>query len=148
MYSDASFAAESVNSRPTTGALLCLVGDKTFLPLNWICKKQGTTSHSSTEAEIIGLDTILRMEGIPALNLWSQIVDVLNGEFSVGGCKTSSTKRSAVEYADWVPPSMTPLRASTKLMFVQDNDAVLKMVIKARDPTMKHVARTHRIDLD
>ena len=34
------------------------------------------------------------------------------------------------------------------MVFVQDNDAVIKMVVKCRAPTLKHVARTHRIDLD
>ena len=35
-----------------------------------------------------------------------------------------------------------------RLYFVQDNDAVIKMVVKSRCPTLKHVPRTHRIDLD
>ena len=34
----------------------------------WICKKQTSVSHSSTEAEIISLDAGLRMDGIPALD--------------------------------------------------------------------------------
>ena len=54
----------------------------------------------------------------------------------------------SLEYADYVPPSMPELEANTKCVFVQDNDAVIKMVIKARAPMLKHVARTHRIDLD
>ena len=34
-------------------------------------------------------------------------------------------------------------------MFVmEDNDAVIKMTIKGRSPTLRHVARTHRVDLD
>ena len=36
----------------------------------WMCKKQTSVSHSSTEAEIIYLDAGLRMDGIPALDLW------------------------------------------------------------------------------
>ena len=43
---------------------------------------------------------------------------------------------------------MPPLKANTRMIFVQDNDAVIKMVIKCRAPMLKHVARTHRIDLD
>ena len=54
----------------------------------------------------------------------------------------------SLDYADWVPPSMPSLQQNTKCVFVQDNDAVIKMVVKARAPTLKHVSRTHRIDLD
>ena len=34
-------------------------------------------SHSSTESEIISLDTGLRLDGLPALELWDLIVSVL-----------------------------------------------------------------------
>ena len=37
-------------------------------------KKQTAVSHSSTEAEIISLDTGLRLDGLPALELWDLIV--------------------------------------------------------------------------
>ena len=41
-------------------------------------KKQTSVSHSSTEAEIISLDAGLRMDGIPALDLWDLVIDVLH----------------------------------------------------------------------
>ena len=34
------------------------------------------------------------------------------------------------------------------MIILEDNDAVIKMTIKGRSPQMRHVARTHRIDLD
>ena len=43
----------------------------------WMCKKQTSVSHSSTESEIISLDTGLRLDCIPALDLWDLIVTVL-----------------------------------------------------------------------
>ena len=42
-----------------------------------MCKKQTSVSHSSTESEIISLDAGLRLDGIPALDLWNLIVSVL-----------------------------------------------------------------------
>ena len=42
-----------------------------------MCKKQTAVSHSSTESEIIFLDTGLRLDGLPALELWDLIVSVL-----------------------------------------------------------------------
>ena len=35
------------------------------------------------------------------------------------------------------------------LLYVfEDNEAVIKMIIKGRSPTMRHVSRTHRVALD
>ena len=31
---------------------------------------------------------------------------------------------------------------------LEDNDAVIKMIIKGRSPNLRHVGRTHRVDLD
>ena len=41
-----------------------------------MCKKQTAVSHSSTESEIISLDTGLRLDGSLALELWDLIVSV------------------------------------------------------------------------
>ena len=51
-------------------------GSHTFVPISWMCKKQTSVSHSSTEAEIISLDAGLRMDGIPALTLWDSVIEV------------------------------------------------------------------------
>ena len=42
----------------------------------WMCKKQTSVSHSSTESEIISLDTGQRLDGVPALELCDLIVSV------------------------------------------------------------------------
>ena len=41
-----------------------------LFPISWMCKKQTSVSHSSTESEIISLDAGLRLDGLPALELW------------------------------------------------------------------------------
>ena len=48
-----------------------------------MCKKQIAVSHGSTESEIISLDTGLRLDGLPALELWDLIVSVLGNVPSV-----------------------------------------------------------------
>ena len=50
------------------------IGSHKFVPMSWICKKQTAVSHSSTESEIISLDAGLRLDGLPALELWDLIV--------------------------------------------------------------------------
>ena len=55
----------------------CVLGSHTFVPMSWMCKKQTSVSHSSTESEIVSLDAGLRLDGIPALDLWDLIASVL-----------------------------------------------------------------------
>ena len=38
--------------------------------------------------------------------------------------------------------------ACAMLYVFEDNEAVIKMIIKGRSPTMRHVSRTHRVALD
>ena len=42
-----------------------------------MCKKQTSVSHGSTDSEIISLDAGLRMDGLPALDLWDLVIEVL-----------------------------------------------------------------------
>ena len=60
-----------------SGGTLCIFGSHTFVPISWMCKKQTSVSHSSTESEIISLDAGLRLDGLPSLELWDLIVSVL-----------------------------------------------------------------------
>ena len=43
-----------------------------------MCKKKTSVSHSSTESEIISLGAGLRVDGIPALDLWALVIEVLH----------------------------------------------------------------------
>ena len=51
--------------------------DSKSTSVSWMCKKQTAVSHNSTESEMISLDTGLRLDGLPALELWDLIVSVL-----------------------------------------------------------------------
>ena len=62
---------------PLLGEHCAFSGSHTFVPISWMCKKQTAVSHSSTKSEIISLDTGLRLDGLPALELWDLIVSVL-----------------------------------------------------------------------
>ena len=35
-----------------------------------------------------------------------------------------------------------------RVYILEDNEAVIKMIIEGRSPTMRHVSRTHRVALD
>ena len=55
-----------------------MFGSQTFVPTGWMCKKQTSVSHSSTEADNISLDAGLSMDGIPALDLWDLVIEVFH----------------------------------------------------------------------
>ena len=77
LFQDSDFAGDLEDSKSTSGGTLCVFGSHTFVPISWMCRKQTAVSHSSTESEIISLDTGLRLDGLPALELWDLIVSVL-----------------------------------------------------------------------
>ena len=77
LFQDSDFVGDLEDSKSTSGGTLCVFGSHTFVPISWMCKKQTSVSHSSTESEIISLDTGLRLDGLPALELWDLIVSVL-----------------------------------------------------------------------
>ena len=98
LFHDSDFAGDLEDSRSTSGGTLCVFGSHTFVPISWMCKKQTSVSYSSTESEIISLDAGLRMDGVPALDLWDLIVTVLHGNTNQskqvqGTLSTSPTRK-------------------------------------------------------
>ena len=53
-----------------------------------------------------------------------------------------------MENIDSVPSNVQSSRQEALLYVCEDNEAVIKMIIKGRSPTMRHVSRTHRVALD
>ena len=49
---------------------------------------------------------------------------------------------------DYVPTKTHSSRAESQLYIFEDNEVVIKMIIKGESPTMRHVSRTHRVALD
>ena len=124
-----------------------------------MCKKQTAVSHSSTESEIISLDTGFRLDGLPALELWDLTVSVFGSvsQISDGSGKPdndvnkhhkSQRRIDVMKDIDSVPSNVQSSRQEALLYVFEDNEAVIKMNIKGRSPTMRHVSRTHRVALD
>ena len=53
-----------------------------------------------------------------------------------------------LDNVDFVPSNVNSSRQEALLYVFEDNGAVIKMIIKGRRPTMRHVSRTHRVALD
>ena len=134
-----------------------------------MCKKQTSVSHSSTESEIISLGAGLTLDGIPALDFWDLIVAVLGntnqnsteqGDLFKNKRKIRSPphtfykrKQSQrvindLDNVDFLPSKVNSSHQEALLCVFEDDEAVNKMIIKGRSPTMRHVSRTHRVALD
>ena len=97
LFQDSDFAGDLEDSKSTSGGVLCIFGSHTFVPISWMCKKQTSVSHSSTESAIISLDAGLRLDGIPALDLWDLIASVLGNTIQTldrSGRRCQRNKRS------------------------------------------------------
>ena len=158
LFQDSDFAGDLEDSKSTSGGTLCVFGSHTFVPISWMCKKQTAVSHSSTESEIISLDTGLRLDGLRALELWDLNVSVLGNVSRVSDRsgqpdndvykRKSQKKIDVVEDIDSVPSNVQSARQEALLYVFEDNEAVIRMIIKGRIPAMRHVSRTHRVALD
>ena len=122
-------------------------------------KKQTSVSHSSTEAELLSLDASLRMDGIPALDLWDFVTEVFHsspnqkakskGQESQGNLSRNSTPHENqnptkhvnldLHNVDHVSSNVRSSRCGAMLYVFEDNEAVIKRIIKGRSPTMRHV---------
>ena len=121
-------------------------GSHTFVPISWMCKKQTAVSHSSTESEIISLDTGLKLDGLLALELWDPIVSVFGSVSQISDRtgrpvdvqrnQKSQGKINGMENIDSFPSNVQSSRQEALLYVFEDNEAVIKMIIEGRSPTM------------
>ena len=132
---------------------LCFFGSRTFVLISWMCKKQTSVSHSSTESEILSLDAGF----LPALALWDLIIEVLRTTHGIPKPTQASTRETGVEIqstpkikqvldqnvdpskVDQVPSIAHLSEKESQLCIFEDNEAVIKMIIKGRSPTMTRV---------
>ena len=158
-FQDSDFAGDLEDSKSTSGGVLCIFGSRTFVPISWTCKKQTSVSHSSTEAEIISLDADSLGFGDWSVsfrteqNRWTQERELLWNPSA--GVEPNMHNPIPIKHTNVIPtsidhiPSNTTHSDSGAMLYVfEDNEAVIKMIVKGRSPTMRHVARTHRVALD
>ena len=172
LFQDSDFARDLEDAKSTSGGILCIFGSHTFVPISWMCKKQTAVSHSSTESEVISLEAGLRMDGIPALDLWDLVLEVLHSSSNHSKKSqenvqrnllrdTSSSKytniqtKNSIQYnyfelcnVGYVSSNVKSSQSGAMLYIFEDNEAVIKMTITGRSPTMRHVSQTHRVALD
>jgi hypothetical protein len=158
LFSDADFAGDMVTAKSTSGCYLAIVGPNTFAPITASCTKQTCVSHSSTESEIVAAERGIRTEGLQALAFWELVTELLGTNQPTKAAKqaeTSSPNPSALElnpYSERFDPGKyfaysRKKGQTTVLIIAEDNEAVIKIIKKARSMALRHLPRTHRIDL-
>ena len=110
------------------------------------------------------------MDGIPALDLWNLVIEVFHcNQNQLSKTKDSSAQedllhhttssmrtksqtkaptmydRSELFHIDNVLSNIKFSQSIAVLYVFEDNEAVIKMTIKGRSPTMRHVSRTHKV---
>jgi len=143
-----------VTAKSTSGCYLAIVGPNTFAPVTASVKKQTCVSHSSTESEIVAAEQGIRMEGLQALAFWELVTEML-GTNQPKAAETQTAKPTALEmnpYSECFNPGKyfaytRKVGQTTVLVVAEDNEAVITIVKKARSMSLRHLPRTHRIDL-
>ena len=144
LFQDSDFAGDLEDSKSTSGGTLCVLGSHTFVPISWVCKKQTSVSHSSTESEIISLDAGLRLGSIHAVDLWDLIVLVLGNTtqnhdrterdvvypHTNHGRKQSRRVINDLDSIDLIPSNVHSSRPEALLYVFEDNEVVIKMILK------------------
>ena len=169
LFQVTDFAGDLEDSKSTSGGTLCVFESHTFVPKSWMCKKQTSVSYSSTESEIISLDAGLRLDGIPTHDQWDLIVAVLgnrnqsqkeHGDLLMNKREVRSPRHTThkrmqsqrvindLDDVDFIPSNVKSSHQEPLLYVFKDNEAVIKMIIVGRSPTMRHVSRTHRVALE
>ena len=87
------------------------------------------------------MDTGLKLDGLPALEVWDLIVSVL-GNVSrvsdrtrqpVNGKNKAHKKIDVIQDIDSVPSNVQSSRQEALLYVFEDNEAVIKMIIKGKE---------------
>ena len=157
LFQDSDFAGDLEDSKSASAGTLCVFGSHTFVPISWMCKKQTAVSQSSTESEIISLDTGLRLDGLPALELWDLIVSVFGNVSHVSDWSGKpesddhkhhkSHKQNRWDERYWWCSFKCPIRASRSFtVCVRRQRSSDQNDHKGKEAG--HVSRTHRAALD
>ena len=138
-------------------------GSHKFVPTSWMCKK---TNFSFTQLKRvrnhffgrwieISRDSFSRFMGSDCFFPWKHDSD----SWKTGENRSQRWQRSQIKqifqgmtnvlnHIDSVPSNVQFSSQEALLYVFEDNEAVIKMIIKGRGPTLRHVSRTDKVALD
>ena len=137
-------------------------GSHTFVPISWMCKKQTCSfsqlnriwnylSGHGTEIGRFACSGIMGSNCFCLLEIFLDISD-RTGQPDSEWSQTSQDliTKSMLMRRYWFCSFKCPISSNQEaLLYVfEDNEAVIKMIMKGRSPTIRHVSWTHRVALD
>ena len=154
LFEDSDFAGdlEDSNINPQEVSCVFLEVEQVFL------QETKLLSRTVLQSLRLSLDAGLRLDGLLALDLWDTVIEVLRSTNNTvqpihnsiqetgvtlrSKAKTQTVKRrqkvEELNDVDYVPTN------SLSCTFFEYSEAVIKMIIKGRSPTMRHVSRSQR----
>jgi hypothetical protein len=76
-FSDADVAGCLQTQRSTTGSFGMIWGENSSFPISMTSKRQTCVSHSTPEAELVAMDTTLRVVAMPSRIMWDTLVPTM-----------------------------------------------------------------------
>ena len=125
VFCDSDYAGDTSDSKSVTGVMVAIIGSHTYMPIAFRSKKQECVSKSTCEAEVVAMCQGLQFEAIPVLDIW----DVIDPTHEQRSARGSGGK-----------PSPT-------LVVYEDNQAAIAVAENGKSSTMRHVSKTHRVNL-
>ena len=145
------------------------LGSHTFVPISWMqetnfifAQFNRIRNHFFGRRSKVGRYT--------PLDLWDLIVAVLHGNtnqhriergdpllnkreacsppHTIHKCQQCQRMINKLDNVDFILSNVQSSHQEALLYVFEDNEAVIKMIIKGRGPAMRHVSRTHRVALD
>ena len=169
LFQDSDFAGDLEDSKSAAGGTSCAFWEVIHLSQSVGCgrnKLQFRTVQQNQKSFPWTQDRGWTVS--PHLIFWDLIVAVLHGNTCQSNqergdqCtnlvraaphKLQKRKRSqgminVLNNIDCVPSNVNSSHQEALLYIFEDNEAVIKMIINGRSPTMRHVSRIHRVALD
>ncbi len=159
LFTDADFAGDVRTSKSTSGSYIAIVGPNAFGPIAALCKKQTCVPQSSNESEIVAAEYAVRTEGLRIFTFWEHVTHIFGAQ--TANNTTTSTKGTGKSLGDVVVDGLDqnfnpvkyfnqtrPEHPQTKLIVAEDYEAVIKIISKSRSTALRHLPRTHCIDVN
>ena len=89
-------------------------------------------SHSTPEAEIVAAAFAIRREGLPSSYVWDLVL---------------KREKGASPTPVKIKPSVSSLDEQLEIVFHEDNQTMIRVCETGRNPTMRHLGRTHFVQV-
>ena len=144
LFQDSDFAGDLEDSKSTSGGTLCIFGSHTFVPTKLDVQETNCRFAQFNRIWNCLLGTGLRLDGLPALELWDLIVSVLEASLKfqidqgnlimmLTNIIKSQRRINVMENIDSVLSNVQCSRQEALLYVFEDNEAVIKMIVKRKE---------------